>query len=480
MCLSPISRARRAAALLTIIGLGLAATFASRAFAQQATAHANAPSSTDKADAADFAAASDEVLAQMSEITGLALRSPLKKSLRSREQIRAHIIEEMNDDKDAAERYAGARSAEAFGLLPKGFDLDSFMIDLLTEQIAGLYDPKAHEFYVADWIHIEDQRMVMAHELTHALEDQHFQIEGWVKAARPNDDSELARESVLEGSAMVAMVEYLLQGSGRSLQDLPDIDPAMLIGDMAETPLLKKAPPFLKDALIFPYIDGLTFSAAILKPSGWPALAGIFTKPPVSTQQILHPALYTSGKVPPPISLPPMEKAFGPDWAKLEENVMGEFGWKEVLKQFLGEPRGKTLSAAWDGDRYIVYEQKPSKRLLLITRERLASQAFAERFFGQYSEALEKKHEKRSNLFRKPDFFSFDTPNGGVFLRCFESECVTLEGGDRALLIRLNKELNWPPVPEQPKVLEKSAKEIAMRSQPSRSNELQVKNSATQ
>jgi len=66
------------------------------------------------------------------------------------------------------------------------------------------------------------------HELTHALEDQHFKIEAWAKAARPNDDGELARESVLEGSAMAAMVEYLLQGSGRSLQDLPDIDPAML------------------------------------------------------------------------------------------------------------------------------------------------------------------------------------------------------------------------------------------------------------
>ena len=291
MSFSPISHSRRAAALLIVIILGLAAIFVSQAFAQQATAPATTPAPAAKADAADFAAASDEVLAQMSEITGLALRSPVKKSLRSKEQIRAHIIKEMNDDKDAAERYAGARSAEAFGLLPKGFDLDSFMIDLLTEQIAGLYDPKAHEFYVADWIHIEDQRMVMAHELTHALEDQHFQIEAWVKAARPNDDSELARESVLEGSAMVAMVEYLLQGSGRSLQDLPDIDPAMLIGDMAETPLLKKAPPFLKDALIFPYIDGLTFSATVLKPSGWEALGGIFTKPPVSTQQILHPAL---------------------------------------------------------------------------------------------------------------------------------------------------------------------------------------------
>jgi hypothetical protein len=145
---------------------------------------------------------------------------------------------------------------------------------------------------------------------------------------------------------------------------------------------------------------------------------------------------------------------------------MGEFGWKEVLKQFLGESRAKPLSAAWDGDRYAVYEQKPSKRLLLITRERLASEEQAERFFGQYSEALEKKHEDRSNLFRKPDFFSFDTPQGGVFLRCFENECVTLEGGDRALFLRLNKELQWPPVPDQPKVLEKSAKEIAKLSHP--------------
>jgi hypothetical protein len=146
---------------------------------QQATAPAGTANAGEKPSSADFAAAADEVLAQMSQITGLDLRSPLKKSLRTRAEIRAHIIQEMNDDKDVAERYAGARSAEAFGLLPKGFDLDSFMVDLLTEQIAGLYDPKAHEFYVADWIPIDDQRMVMAHELTHALEDQHFQIENW-------------------------------------------------------------------------------------------------------------------------------------------------------------------------------------------------------------------------------------------------------------------------------------------------------------
>src|SRR6266849_4596402 len=224
-----------------------------------------------------------------------------------------------------------------------------------------------------------------------------------------------------------------------------------------------KAAPFLRDALIFPYLGGRRFIADNLKPTGWEGLSAIFTKPPVSTQQIMHPALYTSGRVPAPVSLPSMEKVLGADWAKLEENVMGEFGWKEVLKHFLDEPRAKALSASWDGDRYAVYEQRQTKRLLLITRERLATQEQTQRFFGQYSEALEKKHETRSNLFRKSDFFSFDTPGGGVFLRCFEKECVTLEGGDRALLHKLNKELQWPPVPEAPKILAKDVKEVAVR-----------------
>src|SRR5208282_6481349 len=110
------------------------------------------------------------------------------------------------------------------------------MVDLLTEQIAGLYYPKAHEFYIADWIAPDDQRTVMSHELTHALEDQQFQIEDWVKAARPNDDAELARESVLEGSAMAAMLDYTLKDRGLKLRDFPDVDPSAFVGDLAETP----------------------------------------------------------------------------------------------------------------------------------------------------------------------------------------------------------------------------------------------------
>jgi hypothetical protein len=437
-------------------GIGLRALFLSLALllgvavrAQEA-AVTPPPADSKPATDADFIAAADEVLGQMSTITGLKLMTPLKKSLRSREEIRAYVIKQMNEEKNAAERYADERSAEAFGLLPKGFDLDTFMVNVLTEQVEGLYDPKMQEFYIAEWSPLSEQRMVMAHELTHALEDQHFQIEAWLKAARPNEDAELARDAVLEGSAMAAMVDYLMLGTGRSLKDLPDFDPGMLMGDLGSSPTLQKAPPFLKDTLIFPYIGGLSFSAAILKNTGWAALPGVFAKPPVSTQQILHPALYRSGKIPTTVALPRLEKLLGNNWSKLDENIMGEYGWKEVLKQFLEDDRAKKLAAAWDGDRYAVFEQKQAKNLILVTRLHLDSEEHAVRFFGQYSEALEKKYSQRSNLLRRPNFFSFDTSDGGVFLDCLGTECVTMEGAPRKTFDAFTKELDWPLAPQPP------------------------------
>jgi hypothetical protein len=419
------------------------------ALAQQtATAPSPAPSAKNNP---EFLAMADEVLQEMSAITGWELKTPVKKSIRSREEIRAYILREMDDEKDAKERYASKRSAEAFGLIPKGFDLDGFMVDLLTEQIAGLYDPKAHEFYIADWIDPEDQRTVMSHELTHALEDQHFQIEAWVKAARPNDDAEMARESVLEGSAMAAMLEYMLKEKGLKLRDLPGIDPSIFVGDLAETPILKKAPPFIKDSLMFPYFSGLTFSLAVLKTDGWKGFASVFARPPASTQQILRPDLYRTGKSLAPIKLDLPDGLPGSGWTLLEENSMGEFGWKEVLKQFLDADRAGKLAAAWDGDVYATYESKDAKRLLLFARVRLVSNESAARFFGLYSEALEKKYAVRSNLFRRPDFFSFDAPDGGVFLRCFQNECVSVEGGGRTLMLQWNKKLGWEAIPEVPR-----------------------------
>ncbi|HKW57341.1 MAG TPA: hypothetical protein VJN42_08275 [Candidatus Acidoferrum sp.] len=431
----------RALAVVVAILLGAAG------LSGQQAATAPTPSVKPQVDHAEFAAAADEVLQEVSAITGLQQLAPLKKTLRSREEIRAYVIREMNDEKNPQRRYAEARSAEAFGLIPKGFDLDNFMVDLLTEQIAGLYDPKAGEFYIADWIPLDDQRMVMAHELTHALQDQHFKIEAWSKAARPNDDAELAREAVLEGSAMAAMIDYLLKDSGHKVEDFAAIDPSAFAGDLSKTPKMEQAPLFLKDSLIFPYFGGLTFSAAILNSEGWTGLSAVFSNPPLSTQQILHPALYKSGKTPAEVKIPPLEKLLGPGWTKLDENLMGEFGWKEVLKQYLGEERAKPVAASWQGDRYIVYEQKQSKKLLLVARLQLDTEEHAGAFFTQYSAALQKKYSEQTNPSRLPRFLSFETPDGGVYLRCWRAGCLTVEGASRTIFDGISEAIGWPATP---------------------------------
>jgi len=434
--------------------VALTLTLCPRSFAQQTSTAPTPAGSPIAANSPAFLSTTDEVLRDMSQITGWELKSPLKKSIRSREEIRAYVLRQMDDEKDAKERYASARTAEVLGLIPKGFNLDAFLVDLLTEQIAGLYDPKAHEFYIADWIPIDEQRMVMSHELTHALEDQHFDIEPWVHAARPNDDAELARESVLEGSAMAAMLEYQLKGTGIKLKDLPEFDasiPAALVGDLSDTPMLKKAPPFIKDSLVFPYFSGLTFSLAVLKSGGYPAFAGVFARPPANTQEIIHPELYFANRVHAPLEIGLPKAVPGESWALLEENSLGEFGWREVLKQFLDDEAAKPMAASWDGDVYATFEEKSSKRLMFFARLRLMDRDAAVRFFRQYSEDLEKKYPDRSRVSRGSHLLSFDSGQGSVYFRCEGRECIALEGGTSGIFLQWLGKLGWPLLPESPK-----------------------------
>lgn len=424
-------------------GLWFGALFlATPILAQQSSSPPAAPSTA--SNNPDFLAAVDEVLNEMSDITGWRLKSPLKKSIRSREQIRAYVLEQMNDEKDAKERYASACTAEALGLIPKGFNLESFLIDLLTEQIAGLYDPKAHEFYIADWIAPDEQRMVMSHELTHALQDQYFHIEDWARAARPNDDAELAREAVLEGSAMAGMLEYELRDKGLKLSELPDFDPSIFVGDLADTPMLKKAPPFIKDSLMFPYFSGLTFSLTVLRSGGWRGFNAVFANPPAGTQQIMHPALYRAGKAPAPLKVNLPDDVPGSGWNLLEENSLGEFGWKEVLKQFLDNERAKKIAAGWDGDDYATFEQKDSKELMLFTRVRFDTEEMASSFFTAYSVALGKKYANTKNVEKGDQVLTFDSSDGHVSFRCVGKECVTAEGADVAAFSKWTQKLGWP------------------------------------
>ncbi len=398
----------------------------------------------------EFLRAADEVLAEMSKLISLPILSPLKKSIRSREEIRAYLLQKMKEDKDADKRYADQKTMEKFGLLPKDYPLEQVLVKVLTEQIAGLYDPDSQEFFIADWTSPADERPVMSHELTHALQDQHFHIDKWTDAAKPNDDGELARDAVIEGSAMAAMIDYENAGKG-SIRDLDDFDPAMLMGDVDSKSELSKAPKVLQDELLFPYLAGIKFTQHLLKATnGWPDFHRVFDKPPVSTQQIMHPDLYLQGVVPAKIDLPATKGVVSSDWKKLDENNMGEFGVQEILKQFLPKDRSTILAATWTGDRYAIFENQKNKRTLLLFRVRLGSDAAAARFFGGYSEVLEMKYDQRTNLMRRPNFFSFDTAEDGVFLRCTDSDCFVLEGGSRAMFDHLTMEMGWPAGPVVP------------------------------
>jgi len=418
----------------------------------------------------EFLKAADEVLDQMSEILHLPIKEPLKKSLRSKKEIRDYLVREEIEDRTDAQRYADEKSLEAFGLIPKNFPLDKFMLDVLTEQVAGLYDPKAKEFYIADWIPADEQKDVMSHELTHALEDQSFDVDPWIKAARPNDDAELARDAVSEGTALAAMVDYALRDSKMSVRDLADVSMVIRAGAVAqmnEDPKLAKAPLYIRDGLLFPYLAGTTFSQQFLKAhTGWADLHLLFERPPLSTQQIMQPEFYLKNVGPAKVTFSGWSGVAPANWKLLEENVLGEFGLEEVLKQLLDSGRAEDLSSSWDGDRYALFEDPTSKNLGLVFLLALQTQEDTFRFFGQYSEALERKYPARNHLYRRPNFFQFQTGGGGVYLYCVGQRCLSVEGATRETFDAINHTLGWPSAPSPAEAVSPSLAQISIRSGP--------------
>ncbi len=458
---SRVRLARRLASLLFAFVLIAGFVIAIRA----SSASSPGPSQAAAVQNPAFLKAADEVLQQMSIILHLPIKQPLKKSLRSKQEIRAYLIQADKEDKNDARRYADDKSLEAFGLIPRNFPLDAFMLDVLTEQVAGLYDPKAKEFYIADWIPSDEQRDVMSHELTHALEDQSFDVDPWIKAARPNDDAELARDSVSEGTALAAMLDYSLRDQHLSVREIGDVTELIRPGaveEMDKDSKLAQAPMVIRDSLLFPYIAGTSFSQQFLKAhTGWQDLHLLFEHPPVSTQQIIHPDFYLKGVGPAKVTMPKLQGVVPADWKPLEENVMGEFGLEAILKQFLDPARAAQLAPSWDGDRYALFEDAKTKELRLVFLLALETKDDAARFFGQYSEALEMKYSSRTQLYRRPNFFQFQTDTGGVYLRCVDLQCMTVEGATRQTFDAINRAMGWPPAPgpveESPSVAQVSS-----------------------
>ncbi|MGC2197865.1 MAG: hypothetical protein WA628_24560, partial [Terriglobales bacterium] len=228
----------------------------------------------------------DEILKFASKDTSLPIHEEVKRRLVNRDEVVAFIRKHMEEDDDAQRLRRSELVLKKFGLLPRTFDLQTFLVALLREQVAGYYDPRAKTVNLLDWIEPEQQKPVLAHELTHALQDQSFGLEKYMKAGDPdlgtskkeptlediaNDEASIAHQAVVEGQAMVVLIDYELSPTGQSVIDSPQIVEAlkagMLVGT-ADSVEFHNAPLYITEALTFPYRYGLDFEAELLTRMG--------------------------------------------------------------------------------------------------------------------------------------------------------------------------------------------------------------------
>src|SRR4029079_297816 len=222
------------------------------------------------------------VLKETSELRELSILKNVKSGAQSRAEIERMVIRNLDDETTPAEMHAAEMVLKSFGLAPQNFAYRPFLIKLLTEQVAGYYDPKAHQFYLADWIELEGQKPVMAHELTHALQDQHFNLKRFENWPKGDSDAELAAHALIEGDATLAMIVYLTKYPLVYLAFMRSMG-----ATDAASEQIKLAPRSLRDSLLFPYTQGQAWATQVYRRGGWKMVTDAFTKLPQSTEQIL-------------------------------------------------------------------------------------------------------------------------------------------------------------------------------------------------
>src|SRR5438105_7300076 len=258
------------------VSLGLTGS-AQRAPQQSAT-------TTSAARNAALIAATVDVLKETSEIRQLSILRPVQSSTQSRAEIERTLIKNLDEDMTAAQAHASELALRKLGLAPADFQYRALLIRLLTEQVAGYYDPKTQQFHLADWIDLDGQKPIMAHELTHALQDQHFNLRRFDHWPKGDSDAELAAHALIEGDATLVMVLYVSSNPMRALTFLKSLGATGV-----STKELDQAPRVLRESLLFPYQEGLNWTRALYKQAGWQEVSQAFQTLPQSTEQVMHP-----------------------------------------------------------------------------------------------------------------------------------------------------------------------------------------------
>lgn len=328
----------------------------------------------------------DAVLKETSEIRELTILRGVKSGAQSRSEIEGMIIRNLDSDTTPAEMHAAEVLLKAFGLAPADFAYRSFLIKLLTEQVAGYYDPKKQQFYLADWIELDGQKPVMAHELTHALQDQHFNLKRFDKWPKGDSDAELAAHALIEGDATLAMSLYLAKHPMIALA---------FIRSAQDTSVeqFKQAPRALRESLLFPYQEGSTWATQVYRRGGWSMVSKAFTKLPQSTEQILHADKYFAYEPPVKLTLPNFSRVLGPGWKSIDNDVNGEWGYYLVLDEYLNSvTESKRAAAGWGGDRFAIYEGRRPSDVFLAQVNAWDTAADASEFFDAYWQRTQKRY----------------------------------------------------------------------------------------
>jgi hypothetical protein len=363
------------------------------------------------------------VLQETSQLRELAVLRPVQSSAQSRAEIEHMIVANLDRETTAADMHASEVTLKRLGLVPANFSLRPLIVRLLTEQVAGYYDPKEQQFHLADWIDVDGQKPIMAHELTHALQDQHFNLRRFEKWPKGDSDAELATHALIEGDATLAMTLYVSSDRARALTFLK----SFLTAETSSQEL-DKAPRALRETLLFPYQEGLTWTRSLYQNGGWATVSRAFKTLPQSSEQILHPPKYFIHEAPVKVSLPDLQPSLGRGWRRIEADVNGEWSFYLILDEFLkSASTSKQAAAGWAGDRYATYENT-SGQTTYVSLSAWDTQKDAREFFDAYVKRSKLRYADARVTSERPTAWSAWTSEGNITIELRGNRVLVVEG----------------------------------------------------
>jgi hypothetical protein len=332
---------------------------------------------------------------RVAKLRGLSVAKPIRWEIVSKKQIRKYIIDMLRKQYAPGELENEGLAFKALGLLPESLEYKEYIVSMYEEQVGGYYDPLKDTFFLADWMSPAMQETIVVHELTHALQDQYFGLDGFVERLRGNTDAMLARSALIEGGATLVMMKDSMGAGNLDLDySMFDMDGALgqvMIGmTSAQFPKFSQAPRFLQQVLMFPYLAGLNFVGYGKKLGGWKKIDRVYTDLPSSSEQIIHPEKYFDKRDPPTrVSLDFVNDLDFGKWERIYRDVLGEFMIQQVLDPSDDYTQTTEAAAGWDGDAVLVYKQ--DERLAFILISVWDSERDAIEFASLMAQIIEKK-----------------------------------------------------------------------------------------